>query len=123
MSDRKAELERKRERLRQIKAEKERRQAERQAADAERASARATSGEAASLGAHQDINQQLRDIGITPVDVVLDSLPAAGSSGAPSLGDQASLGAGGDPSSGAEGAGDESPAMKRGVRKPLSLGK
>ena len=53
MSDRKAELERKKERLRQIRAEKERRKAEREAADAKIATERTSSGAAASAGAHQ----------------------------------------------------------------------
>ena len=82
MSDRKAELERKKARLAQIRAEKERRRAERVAADAQEAAQRTATGEAASRGAHQDINAQLREMGITPVDVVLDSLPATVASGA-----------------------------------------
>ncbi len=70
MNDRKAELERKKERLRQIREEKERRRREREQADARASTLRTASGEAGSARAHDDINRQLAEIGLTPVDQV-----------------------------------------------------
>ena len=70
MSDRKAELERKKEKLRQIRQEKERKKREREAQDAKNAALRTSSGEAGSLKAHEDINKQLQGLGLTPVDQV-----------------------------------------------------
>ena len=71
MSDRKAELERKKEKLRQIREEKERRKREREAEDAQASALRTASGEAGSAQAHHDINAQLKALGVTPVGDVL----------------------------------------------------
>ena len=76
MSDRKAELERKKEKLRLIREEKERRKREREAEDAQASALRTASGEAGSAQAHQDINAQLKALGVTPVGDVLSQLPA-----------------------------------------------
>jgi len=70
MSDRKAELERKREKLRQIRLEKERKMREKEALDARGAAQRTAAGEAGSAKAHDDINKQLQEMGLTPVDQV-----------------------------------------------------
>lgn len=74
MADRKAELERKRERLRQVREEKERRKREREEADAMASAMRTATGEAGSASAHEQINKQLADMGITPVDHVLGTV-------------------------------------------------
>ena len=71
MSDRKAELERKKEKLRQIREEKERRKREREADDAKASALKTASGEAGSAQAHHDINAQLKALGVTPVGDVL----------------------------------------------------
>jgi dynein intermediate chain len=77
MSDRKAELERKKEKLRLIREEKEKRKREREAADQQAGISKTESGEAGSEKAHHDINQQLKEMGINPVDDVLRGMPAA----------------------------------------------
>lgn len=77
MSDRKAELERKKEKLRLIREEKEKRKREREVADQKSSALKTASGEAGSLSAHQDINAHLREIGINPVDEVLSGISSA----------------------------------------------
>eukprot|EP00094_Tigriopus_californicus_P005879 TCALIF_05665-PA protein Name:"Protein of unknown function" AED:0.43 eAED:0.45 QI:0/-1/0/1/-1/1/1/0/198 len=79
MSDRKAELERKKEKLRQIREEKERRKREREQAETRNAALKTVTGQAASSTAHRDINQQLAEVGIAGVDAVLGSLSAVSS--------------------------------------------
>eukprot|EP00095_Tigriopus_kingsejongensis_P000855 maker-scaffold1106_size62344-snap-gene-0.14 protein:Tk00855 transcript:maker-scaffold1106_size62344-snap-gene-0.14-mRNA-1 annotation:"cytoplasmic dynein 1 intermediate chain isoform x9" len=74
MSDRKAELERKKEKLRQIREEKERRKREREQTETRNAALKTASGQAASSTAHRDINQQLAEVGIAGVDAVLGSM-------------------------------------------------
>ena len=76
MADRKAELERKKEKLRQIREEKERRKREREAEEAKASALKTASGEAGSAQAHHDINAQLKALGVTPVSDVLSQLPA-----------------------------------------------
>ena len=71
MADRKAELERKKEKLRQIREEKERRKREREAEEAKASALKTASGEAGSAQAHHDINAQLKALGVTPVSDVL----------------------------------------------------
>ena len=100
MSDRKAELERKKERLRQMREEKEKRKREKEKLDAEAAaisvsnsqsgasSARGTSPASIRSGHDVDIaniDKVLADCGIAPVKSVLDSLSSA-ASGSSSLG-------------------------------------
>lgn len=114
MSDRKAELERKKERLRQMREEKERRKREKERLDAEAAAltlrsaanpsvasvadagsspghAHASGGGGSGSGASNDmresIDKVLADIGIAPVDKVLNSMSSlASSSGTPEPG-------------------------------------
>ena len=95
MADRKAELERKKERLRQMREEKERRKREKEKADADSAAlaikqaasaAGATSAPASTTASkgtgplppsaevRETIDQVLKDIGIAPVGSVLDSM-------------------------------------------------
>ena len=95
MADRKAELERKKERLRQMREEKERRKREKEKADADSAAlaikqaASAAGGTSApasttaskgtgplppSAEVRETIDQVLKDIGIAPVGSVLDSM-------------------------------------------------
>lgn len=89
MSDRKAELERKKEKLRQIREEKERRKREREQAETRNAALKTVTGQAASSTAHRDINQQLAEVGIAGVDAVLGSLSAVSSEiGLASLADE-----------------------------------
>ena len=66
MSDRKAELERKKEKLRLIREEKERRKREREAEDAQASALNTASGKAGSAQAHHDIKAQLKALGVTP---------------------------------------------------------
>ena len=121
MSDRKAELERKKERLRQMREEKEKRKREKEKLDLETAAqslSNAQSGASSARGSSpasirggvkidesnlKDIDKVLADIGIAPVKSVLDSMSSAvsGSSDVPtSLGtawdSPISLGSGGD---------------------------
>lgn len=76
MSDRKAELERKKAKLAQIRDEKARRIREKEAQDTQASALRTVSGEAGSAQAHHDINAQLKALGVTPVSDVLSQLPA-----------------------------------------------
>ena len=69
-ANRKAELERKKEKLRLMREEKERARREREAADARNAAQRTATGEAGSSAAHDDINKQLGELGINSVDRV-----------------------------------------------------
>ena len=100
MSDRKAELERKKERLRQMREEKEKRKREKEKSDVEAAaislsnaqsgasSTRGTSPASSRGGVEIDsstIDKVLADIGIAPRSVVLDSMSSA-LSGSSSLG-------------------------------------
>ena len=103
MSDRKAELERKKERLRQMREEKEKRKREKEKLDAETAAlslSNAQSGASSTRGTSpassrggikidesnlKDIDKVLADIGIAPVKSVLDSMSSA-VSGSSSLG-------------------------------------
>ena len=103
MSDRKAELERKKERLRQMREEKEKRKREKEKLDAEAAAislSNAQSGASSTRGTSpassrggikidesnlKDIDKVLADIGIAPVKSVLDSMSSA-VSGSSSLG-------------------------------------
>ena len=105
MSDRKAELERKKERLRQMREEKEKRKREKEKLDAEAAalslnaqsSASSTRGTspASSRGGvkigESDIDKVLADIGIAPVKSVLDSMSSQNASGSSSLGNTAGI--------------------------------
>ena len=100
MSDRKAELERKKERLRQMREEKEKRKREKEKLDAEAAaislsnaqsgasSTRGTSPASSRGGIEIDaatIDKVLADIGIAPIKAVVDSMSSA-ASGSSSLG-------------------------------------
>ena len=69
---RKAELERKKEKLRQMREEKERQRREREANDARLGAQRTATGEAGSAAAHDDVNRQLQELGINTVDKVKD---------------------------------------------------
>ena len=104
MSDRKAELERKKERLRQMREEKEKRKREKEKSDAEAAAlslSNAQSGASSTRGTSpassrggvkidesnlKDIDKVLADIGIAPVKSVLDSMSSQNASGSSSLG-------------------------------------
>ena len=108
--DRKAELERKKERLRQMREEKERRKREKEKLDSEAAtisissssqqsgasSTRGTSPASSTRGGHDvdisvTIDKVLADCGIAPVKSVLDSMSSA-ASGSSSLGTAAGVG-------------------------------
>jgi len=84
MSDRKAELERKKAKLAQIRAEKEARRKEREVADAQSAAKAAVSG--IKRDERQEIDKNLESLGITPVAQVVDNI----SSLPPSLSDVSS---------------------------------
>jgi len=78
MSDRKAELERKKAKLAQIRAEKEARRKEREAMEAVSAGKTAVAGP--KRDERQEIDKNLESLGIAPVNAVLDtisSLPAS----------------------------------------------
>ena len=77
MSDRKAELEAKKERLRLLREEKERRKREKEAKEARDAAQNAVSGQAASSAAHKDINDQLKGLGVATVEEVVGQIPQA----------------------------------------------
>ena len=107
MSDRKAELERKKERLRVMREEKEKRRREKEKSDAESAaqnlrpdhsgasSTRGTSPASSRSGTRidepnlQDIDKVLADMGIAPVKSVMDSIGVG--SGSSSLGTSSNL--------------------------------
>jgi len=72
MSDRKAELERKKAKLAQIRAEKEARRKEREVADAQSAAKAAVSG--IKRDERQEIDKNLESLGITPVAQVVDNI-------------------------------------------------
>ena len=108
MSDRKAELERKKERLRQMREEKEKRKREKERLDAEAAasSLNAQSGASSTRGTSpassrggvkidesnlKDIDKTLADMGIAPVKSVLDSMSSQNASGSSSLGNTAGI--------------------------------
>ncbi|KAK7582123.1 hypothetical protein V9T40_013568 [Parthenolecanium corni] len=71
MSDRKAELERKKARLAAIREEKERRKREKEQKDAEEAALRAPGAE---KDQHKEIDEMLSSLGVAPVSDVLSSL-------------------------------------------------
>ena len=78
MADRKAELERKKAKLAQIRAEKAARQKEREVADAQSAARAAVTG--LKRDERQEIDKNLESLGITPLKDVLEnisSLPAS----------------------------------------------
>ena len=109
MSDRKAELERKKEKLRQMREDKEKRKREKERLDAEAAasSLNAQSGASSTRGTSpassrggvkildesslNHIDQVLADIGIAPVKSVLDSMSSQNASGSSSLGNTAGI--------------------------------
>jgi len=72
MSDRKAELERKKAKLAQIRAEKETRRKDREAQDSHNATHAAVVG--LGLNKRQEIDRNLESIGITPVAAVVDNI-------------------------------------------------
>ena len=72
MSDRKAELERKKAKLAQIRAEKEARRKEREVADAQSAVKAAVTG--IRRDERQELDSQLVELGITPVAAVVDTI-------------------------------------------------
>ncbi|XP_052755451.1 cytoplasmic dynein 1 intermediate chain isoform X3 [Galleria mellonella] len=72
MSDRKAELERKKAKLQALREEKDRRRREKEQKDAEEALQRATT--ASSLDSRRDLDEMLSSLGVAPVKDVLSSL-------------------------------------------------
>nr|XP_037868727.1 cytoplasmic dynein 1 intermediate chain isoform X9 [Bombyx mori] len=72
MSDRKAELERKKAKLRAIREDKDRRRREKEQKDAEEALQRASA--TSSLDSRRDIDEMLSSLGVAPVKDVLSSL-------------------------------------------------
>ncbi|XP_061711403.1 cytoplasmic dynein 1 intermediate chain isoform X14 [Cydia pomonella] len=72
MSDRKAELERKKAKLQALREEKDRRRREKEQKDAEEALARAST--TSSLDSRRDLDEMLSSLGVAPVKDVLSSL-------------------------------------------------
>ncbi|XP_026738392.1 cytoplasmic dynein 1 intermediate chain isoform X12 [Trichoplusia ni] len=72
MSDRKAELERKKAKLQALREEKDRRRREKEQKDAEEALQRAST--ASSLDSRRDLDEMLSSLGVAPVKDVLSSL-------------------------------------------------
>ncbi|KAL0882069.1 hypothetical protein ABMA27_000644 [Loxostege sticticalis] len=72
MSDRKAELERKKAKLQALREEKDRRRREKEQKDAEEALQRASA--ASSLDSRRDLDEMLSSLGVAPVKDVLSSL-------------------------------------------------
>ena len=72
MADRKAELERKKAKLAQIRAEKAARQKEREVADAQSAARAAVTG--LKRDERQEIDKNLESLGITPLKDVLENI-------------------------------------------------
>ncbi|XP_041970304.1 cytoplasmic dynein 1 intermediate chain isoform X13 [Aricia agestis] len=72
MSDRKAELERKKAKLQALREEKDRRRREKEQKDAEEASLRASA--ASSMDSRRDLDEMLSSLGVAPVKDVLSSL-------------------------------------------------
>ncbi|XP_073942565.1 cytoplasmic dynein 1 intermediate chain short wing isoform X3 [Choristoneura fumiferana] len=72
MSDRKAELERKKAKLQALRDEKDRRRREKEQKDAEEALARAST--TSSLDSRRDLDEMLSSLGVAPVKDVLSSL-------------------------------------------------
>ncbi|XP_048479160.1 cytoplasmic dynein 1 intermediate chain isoform X7 [Plutella xylostella] len=72
MSDRKAELERKKAKLQMLREEKDRRRREKEQKDAEEALQRAST--ASSLDSRRDLDEMLSSLGVAPVKDVLSSL-------------------------------------------------
>ncbi|XP_061377496.1 cytoplasmic dynein 1 intermediate chain isoform X9 [Danaus plexippus] len=77
MSDRKAELERKKAKLQALREEKDRRRREKEQKDAEEALARAST--ASSADSRRDLDEMLSSLGVAPVRDVLSSLSSLAS--------------------------------------------
>ncbi|XP_049694698.1 cytoplasmic dynein 1 intermediate chain isoform X17 [Helicoverpa armigera] len=77
MSDRKAELERKKAKLQALREEKDRRRREKEQKDAEEALQRASA--ASSLDSRRDLDEMLSSLGVAPVKDVLTSLSSMSS--------------------------------------------
>ncbi|XP_046687442.1 cytoplasmic dynein 1 intermediate chain-like isoform X2 [Homalodisca vitripennis] len=80
MSDRKAELEKKKAKLQAIREEKERRRREKEAKDAEEAALRSAHVE---KDQRKELDEMLSSLGVAPVSDVLSSLPSVTSTGTP----------------------------------------
>lgn len=76
--DRKAELEKKKQKLAALRADKEKRRREKEAKDAEDATGRVVSGQ--DNDKHRDLDQMLQDLGVPPIsEVVMSSISSANS--------------------------------------------
>ncbi|CAB4064428.1 DYNC1I [Lepeophtheirus salmonis] len=96
MSDRKAELERKKERLKVIREEKEKRKRLKEKQDADASAAAAVSGAATSQDVRSQLDKNLEDLGIAPVSSVIHSLESMGSSAVSECSDSLLPGSGED---------------------------
>lgn len=75
--DRKAELEKKKQKLAALRADKEKRRREKEAKDAEDATGRVVSGQ--DKDTRRDLDEMLSSLGVAPVSEVLSSLSSVNS--------------------------------------------
>ncbi|XP_071744406.1 cytoplasmic dynein 1 intermediate chain-like isoform X2 [Lepeophtheirus salmonis] len=113
MSDRKAELERKKERLKVIREEKEKRKRLKEKQDADASAAAAVSGAATSQDVRSQLDKNLEDLGIAPVSSVIHSLESMGSSAVSECSDSLL------PGSGEDGKKSLSPGLMRKKKIPV----